>query len=188
MSEPGRDRLLTYADYAALPDDGHRYQLLEGELVMTPSPNAWHQDVSRELEFRLLAWVREHRLGEVYNAPLDVVMDDHNVLQPDLFFVSHARAGIRQGGRILGAPDLCVEILSPGTERIDRVRKLGLYARFGVTHSWIVDLAARSIEEYALSGEVYRVRSITGYDEPFRPEAIPGFEFKLSVVPLPDGP
>nr|MCU0254501.1 Uma2 family endonuclease [Acidobacteriota bacterium] len=84
MSEPGRDRLLTYADYAALPDDGRRYQLLEGELVMTPSPNAWHQDVSRELEFRLLAWVREHRLGEVYYAPLDVVMDDHNVLQPDL--------------------------------------------------------------------------------------------------------
>jgi Uma2 family endonuclease len=188
MSEPGRDRLLTYADYAALPDDGNRYQLLEGELVMTPSPNAWHQDVSRELEFRLLAWVREHRLGEIYYAPLDVVMEDHNVLQPDIFFVSNERAGIRQGGRILGAPDLCVEILSPGTERIDRVRKLGLYARFGVTHYWIVDLAARTIEEYAQSGDVYRVRSITGYDEPFRPEAIPGFEFKLSVVPLPDEP
>jgi Uma2 family endonuclease len=187
MSEPGRDRLLPYADYAALPDDGHRYQLLEGELVMTPSPNAWHQDVSRELEFRLLAWVREHGLGEVYYAPLDVVMDDHNVLQPDIFFVSNERAGIRQGGRILGAPDLCVEILSPGTERIDRVRKLGLYARFGVTHYWIVDLAARTIEEYALSGDVYRVHGVAGYDEPFRPEAIPGFEFKLSVVPLPDG-
>jgi hypothetical protein len=69
-----------------------------------------------------------------------------------------------------------------------RARTLGLHPRFGVTHTWIVDLASRTIEEYALSGEVYRARSVTGYDEPFRPEALPGFEFTLSVVALPDGP
>jgi len=186
MSEPGRDRLLTYADYAALPDDGHRYQLLEGELVMTPSPRAWHQQVSRELEVRLVAHVQENGLGEVFDAPLDVTLDDHNVVQPDLFFISTERASILRDGRILGAPDLCVEILSPGTERIDRVRKLELYARFDVTHYWIVDLAARTIEEYLLFGDVYRVRSIASYDEPFRPAAFPGFEFRLSVVPLPE--
>ena len=187
MSEPGRDRLLTYADYAALPDDGHRYQLLEGELVMTPSPRAWHQQVSYQLEFKLLAHVQEHDLGQMFHAPLDVTLDDHNVVQPDIFFISKERAGILQDGRILGAPDLCVEILSPGTVRLDRVRKLELYARFDVTHYWIVDLEARTIEEYALSGDVYRVRSIAGYDEPFRPAVFPGFEFTLNIVPLPDG-
>ena len=187
MSEPGRDRLLTYADYAALPDDGHRYQLLEGELVMTPSPSAWHQDVSRQLEFKLLAHVEEHDLGAVFDAPLDVTLDERTVVQPDILFISKARAGIRQGARIIGAPDLCVEILSPGTVQLDRVRKLELYARFNVTHYWIVDLSARTIEEFVLSGNAYRVRSIAGYHEPFRPAAFPGFEFRLSVVPLPDG-
>jgi Uma2 family endonuclease len=187
MSEPGRQRLLTYADYAALPDDGHRYQLLEGELVMTPSPNRWHQKVLRELALRLQAHAERHQLGEVYFAPLDVTLDDRNVVQPDILLVSNERSGILQGDRVVGAPDLCVEILSPGTKRIDRVRKLELYARFGVTHYWIVDLDARTIEEYALAGDVYRVRSITAYDAPFRPVALPGFEFRLSVVGLPDG-
>ena len=188
MSDPGHQRLLTYADYAALPDDGHRYQLLEGELVVTPSPNRWHQQISIRLASDVLNHVQARGLGRVFAAPLDVTLDDHNVVQPDIFFISKARAGILQDGRIIGAPDLCVEILSPGTERIDRVRKLGLYARFGVTHYWIVDLAARTIEEYALSGEVYRARRVAGYDEPFRPEALPGFEFTLSVVALPEGP
>ena len=187
MSEPGRHRLLTYADYAAIPDDGHRYQLLEGELVMTPSPNRWHQEVSYQLVFKLLAYVQEHDLGLMYHAPLDVTLDDHSVVQPDIFFISKERAGILQDGRILGAPDMCVEILSPGTVRLDRVRKLELYARFDVTHYWIVDLSARTIEEYVLSGDLYRVRSVTGYEEPFRPAAFPGFEFTLSVVSLPDG-
>ncbi len=187
MSEPGRQRLLTYADYAALPDDGHRYQLLEGELVMTPSPNLWHQEISIQLASELLRYVQTRGLGRVFAAPLDVTLDDRNVLQPDILFVSKERSGILQGGRVVGAPDLCVEILSPGTQRIDRVRKLELYARFGVTHYWIVDLDTRTIEEYVLAGEVYRVRSITAYDAPFRPAALPGFEFRLSVVGLPDG-
>jgi Uma2 family endonuclease len=186
MSEPRRDRLLTCADYAALPDDGQRYQLLEGELVMNPSPDAWHQRFSRELVIRLVAHVREHGLGEVLYAPLDVTLGDRNVIQPDVFFISKERAGIRQGGRILGAPDLCVEILSPGTERTDRVHKLDLYARFGVTHYWIVDLRARTIEERVLAGDAYRVRGVAGYDAPFRPAAFPGFEFRLNVVELPE--
>jgi Uma2 family endonuclease len=187
MSETGRQRLLTYADYAALPDDGHRYQLLEGELVTTPSPNRWHQELSAQLLAALVNHAREHHLGRVFAAPLDVTLDDRNVVQPDILFASNERSGILQGDRVIGAPDLCVEILSPGTERSDRVRKLELYARFGVTHYWIIDLDARTIEEYFLAGDVYRARSITEYDEPFRPAALPGFEFRLSVVGLPDG-
>jgi Uma2 family endonuclease len=187
MSEPGRDRPLTCADYAALPDDGRRYQLLEGELVMTPSPQARHQEISIALASRLWLHVREHGLGDVFDAPLDVTLDDRNVVQPDILFISRERSGIRQDDRIVGAPDLCVEILSPGTERVDRVRKLDLYARSGVAHYWIVDPGARTIEEYVLHGDVYRARSITGYEEPFRPAMFPGFAFTLGVVPLPEG-
>lgn len=186
MSEPGRQRLLNYADLAALPDDGHRYQLLEGELVVTPSPSLRHQHVSRELEYQLLTHVREHGLGEVYHAPLDVTLDDRSVVQPDIFFVSKERSGILRGERVIGAPDLCIEILSPGTEQVDRVRKLGLYARFGVAHYWIVDLAAQTIEEYVLAGDVYRVRGVAADHEAFRPAAFPGFEFRLDAARLPD--
>lgn len=186
MSAPARDRLPTYADYAALPEDGHRYQLLDGELILTPSPNAWHKRVSRELEFQVLAHTRAHNLGEVFNAPLDVTLDDHNVVQPDLFFISKERETILRSGRIFGAPDLCADILSPGTERLDRLRKIELYPRFQIPHFWIIDLKSRTIEECLLQGDVYRVRSIAGYDEPFRPAALPGFEFTLNVVSLPE--
>jgi Uma2 family endonuclease len=188
MSEPGRERLLTYADYAALPDDGKRYQLLDGELVMTPSPNAWHQDVLLTLAQELVAHARDHEPGRIYVAPLDVVLDDHNVLQPDIFFISNERAAVRQGGRILGAPDLCVEVLSPGTQHLDRARKREIYARFGVAHCWIVDLHTRAIEEYVLAGGAHRARSVAGYADPFRPAAFPGFVFTLNAVPLPEEP
>jgi Uma2 family endonuclease len=186
MSDPRRQRLLTYADYAALPDDGHRYQLLEGELVMTPSPYRWHQQISIRLASDVLNHVQMRGLGEAFAAPLDVTLDDRNVVQPDILFVSNERSGILQDDRVIGAPDRCVEILSPGTERIDQVRKLGLYARFGATHYRIVDPDTRTIEESILAGDVDRVLSITEYDAPFRPAALPEFEFRLSEVGLPE--
>ncbi len=179
---------LTYADYAALPDDGQRYQLVEGELVMTPSPTRWHQLVIGLIHARLHEFVERHGLGEVLMAPLDVVLDDHNVLQPDVLFVSHQRDAALTDANIQGAPDLCVEARSPGTERLDRLRKLALYARFGVPHYWIVDVRARSIEEYTLGGEVYRVRSVTGFLDEFRPAAPAGFVFRLDQVALPAPP
>jgi Uma2 family endonuclease len=181
MSEPGRDRQLTYADYAALPDDGRRYQLLDGELVMNPSPTRWHQAVSGELHSRLREHVVSRGLGEVFAAPLDVLLDERNVVQPDLLFVSNARREILRDANVAGAPDLCVEILSPGTERTDRLRKLDIYARAGVPHYWIVDPATGSIEEYVLHGDVFSVQSVTPRGELFRPAALPGFEFRMGT-------
>lgn len=179
---------LTYADYAALPDDGKRYQLIEGELVEMPSPTSGHQIVSGELFSALRAHVREHGLGRVLYAPLDVVLEDRTVVQPDVMFVSNERMGILRKPHVAGAPDLCVEILSPGTARLDRVRKLGLYARHGVPHYWIVDLEARTIEEYVLAGEAYRVRSVAAAIDDFAPVALPGFAFRLADVDLPQDP
>lgn len=117
MSEPGADAPrggLTYADCAALPDDGRRYQLVEGELVVAPSPTRWRQQIVIGLASGLALHVEERDLGEVNVAPLDVILDEHTVVQPDVVFVSHARAGVLRDAKIEGAPDLCVEVVSPG--------------------------------------------------------------------------
>jgi Uma2 family endonuclease len=188
MAETGSDVPrggLTYADYVALPDDGQRYQLVEGELVVTPSPTSWHQSIAIKLGSLLLAHVEERGLGIVLAAPLDVRLDDHTVVQPDLLFVAEGRRSVFREAYVDGAPDLCVEILSPGTERFDRVRKLEVYARFGVAHYWIVDPQPRTIEEHVLSGDVFRVRSVAGIDDGFRPALFPDFEFRLSTVRFP---
>lgn len=185
MSEPGSRRGLTYADYAALPDDGTRYQLVEGELIVNPSPTRWHQVVLSWLIETLRAHARQADLGTVYPAPLDVILEDCTVFQPDVLFVSHARKHVLRTANIVGAPDLCVEILSPSTASLDRVRKRELYARHGVLHYWIIDVDARSIEEYVLEGAALTLRSQTGESETFRPAAFPGLELHLRDAELP---
>ena len=129
---------LTYADYLETSDD-ERYELLKGELVMSPSPKEIHQHISGILYLAIGAFVRERSLGKVYFAPFDVVLSDTNVVQPDLLFVSNERAGIITQDNVQGAPDLVVEILSPATAERDRTLKLDLYAQYGVKEYWIVD-------------------------------------------------
>lgn len=186
MSDPGRPRGgMTYADYAALPDDGKRYQLVEGELIEMPSQTTWHQLVLGEIYVVLRKHVDPRKLGRVMLAPLDVVLSDRNVFQPDVLFISNERAAIFRDANIGGAPNLCIEILSPSSAQLDRVRKRDLYARYGVTHYWIFDLEARTIEELALEGGAYRQRGITAEADVFRPALFPGFEFRLADVELP---
>jgi len=111
MSEPGRDRSLTCADHAAFPDDGHRHQLLDGELIVMPSVSTRHQEVSLEIMCSVMPCARQHDLGELFYAPLDVTLDDHNVVQPDIFFISKARAGI-----LAGCEEPCRPAAFPGIE------------------------------------------------------------------------
>ncbi len=128
---------LTYEDYCQLPPDGRRYQLVEGELFVTPAPATAHQRVSRNLEFVLIGHVKEHKLGVIYDAPIDVILDNQTVVQPDILFVSRERIELVSDRGIEGAPDLVVEILSPRTQKIDRTTKLRVYARAGVQHIWL---------------------------------------------------
>jgi Uma2 family endonuclease len=188
MSEPGRDgpaKPLTYADYLVLPDDGQRCQLLDGELVVTPSPLWTHQRVCGVLYARLLAFVESRGLGTVFAAPLDVVLDDHNVVQPDILVLAPGAEPRAGEAHVFRAPFVCVEALSPGTERLDRVRKAVLYARHGVAYYWLVDVEARAVEEYELERRAYRQCGVTAGDDVFRPAAFPGFEFRLSEADLP---
>lgn len=135
----------TYEDYKSLPDE-KRYELLEGELIMVPSPKEYHQRISGKLEFLLRAFVEEHDLGAVYDAPFDVVLSEETVLQPDILFISKARLNIITEDNVRGAPDLVIEILSEATAERDRIAKKLLYAKHGVKEYWLVDPTRKSIE------------------------------------------
>ena len=127
-----RTILLTYRDYCELPDDGRRYEIHDGELSVTPAPTPRHQRLVGALYRILHAHVRSHGLGEVFLSPLDVILSDIAIVQPDVVYLERSRAGAVSSRGIEGAATLAVEILSPWTAAIDRQRKRQLYARYGV--------------------------------------------------------
>jgi len=188
MSSPVHDAMtgtwqrLTYEDYLALPSDGKRYQILEGGLDVTPAPSTTHQKVSMRLEYWLVGHVEEHDLGLVLDAPVDVLLDEQNVVQPDIVFVSRPRLPIVEERYISGAPDLVVEILSPATRRTDRGVKSALYARFGVGWYWLVDPTERSLEEYQVEGHGYRLQGRFDAAQIFTPQIFPGLEIALAPI------
>lgn len=139
------DNLLTYDDYLRAPA-GLRYELLEGELRMTPSPNTQHQTVLKRLGIILVDQLESKGLGEVFLAPFDVVLSEHNVVQPDILFIAKDRSGIVGKANVQGAPDLVIEILSQSTESWDRVSKRRVYSLYGVREYWLVDPDAKTIE------------------------------------------
>ena len=125
---------LTYEDYVDLPDDGRRYEILDGELEVSPAPAPRHQSVSLNLLRILDRHVEERGLGRLYYAPIDVILAPTTIVQPDLLFIAAGRESIVTGKAIEGPPDLMVEIISPWSGRRDRVAKATLYARYGVRH------------------------------------------------------
>lgn len=175
------ERKYTYADYLQLPDD-RRYELIEGELQMAPAPTPLHQRVSRRIEFRLEQFVTEHRLGEVFDAPCDVYLDEENVVQPDLFFIRQERLGIIGKQNIQGAPDLVVEVVSESSAYRDLVRKKRLYARFGVQEYWVVFPEDQAIEVYVLQGRRFRLHETYADDEVLESTVLPGFRLSLKEV------
>ena len=149
--------VLTYKDYEALPADGRRYELHDGELLVTPAPAPRHQRVSGRLYRLLQTHVETQRLGEVLYSPIDCILHDTTILQPDLVYLDIERQSAISGRGIEGPPTLVVEILSPATARIDRGPKHQLYARYGVPYYWIADPDTRTIEAYRLAGGAYQL-------------------------------
>ncbi|HEU0115469.1 MAG TPA: Uma2 family endonuclease [Thermomicrobiales bacterium] len=145
----------TYADLAELPAarEGDRHELFDGELVVTPAPIPRHQKIVVNLTLLIGNWVIQKQLGDVYTGPIDVRLTPDTVLEPDLCFVSAERLHIVGPKTIDAAPDLVVEVLSPGTRERDRGAKHALYARFGVQEHWLVDPEARTLTLLALRGE-----------------------------------
>jgi Uma2 family endonuclease len=150
--------VLTYEDYAALPNDGWRYEIHDGELSVTPTPTFRHQLIITRLLGILHRHVVANDLGEVVPSPITVVLSDTSVVEPDIVYIAKERLGIVSArGTIDGAPTLAIEVLSPSTARIDRQTKKQLFERYGVPCYWIVDTDARVIEVYEAVSNAYGV-------------------------------
>ena len=173
--------LVTYEDYCNLPDD-ERYEVIDGELIMAAAPRTAHQRTSRKIETPLDIFVTENGLGEVFDAPYDVVLSNENVVQPDLLFVSSERSYIITEDNIRGAPDLVIEILSPSTAQLDTVRKRELYARFGVAEYWQVDTDDLSVVVLTLAGDDYETAGNFGMGEMLVSPLLAGFRLDVDDI------
>ena len=172
----------TYEDYRTAPPD-KRYELLDGELLLTPAPNLKHQRLQLRLGMRLAQFIEERGLGELFFAPCDVVLSDTDVVQPDLLFVSRERRHLLSNGdNVQGAPDLVVEILSPATAERDRGYKRSLYARHGVKEYWVVDPVAETVSILLTRGGALAVAHTFGRNETLRSPLLAGFELDLDDV------
>ena len=171
----------TYERYYAL-DDEQRYEVINGELLMVPGPGTFHQSIVGALFIRLTRHAEESGAGTVFVSPLDVVLDDINVVQPDVLFIRNDHLEIIDPRAIRGVPDLVVEILSPGTRRRDRMVKAQLYARAGVPEYWIVDPPARCIEVFSLGETGYALHSSATGGGVASSKALDGFEVVVNEV------
>lgn len=139
-------------DYQHLPAD-KRYEIIDGDLYRVPAPLTTHQKISQKLNQLILNYVEQHNLGEVLYAPVDVILSNEDIIQPDILYISKNRIGILKKENVQGAPDLVVEILSPSNKQRDIETKYKLYERHGVREYWIVDPEAKSIEVFQLMDE-----------------------------------
>jgi len=154
---------LTYDDFLLFPDDGQRHELIDGEHYVTPSPIIRHQWVLGNLHFLIRSWLEHHRTGVVFIAPLDVVFTPFDVVEPDLLYVSNARAKeVLTKANVQGVPELVVEIGSPSTRKRDETIKRRLYERAGVSAYWVVDPELDVIRVYTREGDQFgRARELS---------------------------
>ena len=173
---------ITVEDYKVLPETGPHYQLIDGSLYMSPYPTRFHQHVSRNLEFIIFQWIKGGGGGEVYYAPFDVYLDEVNVFQPDLVYVSPGNLDILTDAGIEGAPDLVVEVPSPSTRKIDLGPKKKIFAGHGVKEFWAIDLKTRGVEVYDLAENVDApVKKLSETDQ-LESSILPGLKIDLKEV------
>ena len=175
---------LTYEDYLLFPDDGKRHEIIEGDHYVTPAPKTTHQRASFNLALALGSFIKRRSLGLVLTAPCDVLLSDENVVQPDLLFVSTARASIVTEDNIRGAPDLVVEIISETTRKKDEVTKRKLYERFGVQEYWLVDPELETVKIFRREGQVYgrAIELSKEANDVLTTDLLPGFDLAITEI------
>ena len=175
----------TYEEFMALPEGGPvRYEIIDGDLCMTPAPSPRHQEISKNLLFEIERFLRTNPLGKVYASPVDVVFSQEppQVVEPDLVFVATEHLSLITEKNLQGVPDLLVEILSPTTSLRDRREKLALYERFGVPEYWIVNPERPTVQVFRLSGERYAPALEFGSGGQLETPLLPGLSIPLSEV------
>ncbi|HXT19500.1 MAG TPA: Uma2 family endonuclease [Thermoanaerobaculia bacterium] len=174
---------LTYDDFLLFPDDGKRHELIDGEHFVSPTPLLRHQRILLRLAYEIETFLRQHLLGELIIAPMDVIFTRFDVVEPDLLYISHSRSHIKDKW-VHGAPDLVVEILSPSNRRYDEVTKRDLYDRTGVPEYWIVDPEAETVKVFRREGERFgRPQLLSTRDEDaLGSPQLPGLAIPLAAL------
>jgi Uma2 family endonuclease len=180
QSIPQGKIVLTYDDYCLLPNDRNRYEILDGELSVTPAPRTQHQRTSSHLHVILANHIVANHLGDIYAAPTDLILAPTTVVQPDLIYIGNDRRRIVTERAIEGAPTLLIEILSPTTRHNDRVTKAQLYARYQISHYWLIDPDQRTLEAYDLAIDHYNLVASAQDAEVFAPSLFPGLSIHLA--------
>lgn len=176
--------LLTITDWEALPEDGNRYEVIEGELYMSCAPSLKHQLVLGNLYADIRRYLDQNPIGLLVSGP-GVMFSEFNGVIPDLVFIRQERlATIASGERITGAPDLMIEIVSPGAEnsRRDRLIKRQLYGKHGVQEYWIVDPEQASIELHVLEGKILRMTALLSGSDELISTVLPGYRCEVARI------
>ena len=175
-------RRLTYEEFAQLPDDGKRHEIIEGEHFVLPAPSLWHQKIVTRLVLLIHAYLRQHNLGDdLYTGPVDVRFENDTVVEPDLVYVGPSRRSIVTDPRfIAGAPDLIVEILSPSNRDYDEQIKFGLYAANRVPEYWLADPERKTLRIFALRNDMYEL--VPNENGIARSVVLPGLEIDVPAL------
>ncbi len=171
----------TEEDYFSLPDTNRYVELSEGRLIMPPHPTNSHQVALQNFFLQLHNFVRNHKLGTVRIAPLPVRLWPGKIREPDIFFVSKEHSN-RISEKVYGVPDLVVEVISPGTEKTDRVEKFSEYARAGVREYWLIDPGERNVEVYSLRGDRYTLLGKYDPSQTATSKLLQGFYVKVGEL------
>lgn len=176
--------MMTYDDYLQLPDDGNRYEVIDGELVLNPSPTFRHQIILGNILIAFRLYFREHGGGVAVLAPLDVVLSPHQVYQPDVLVILDNRRSIITDRNVSGAPNLVIEVLSPGTRRRDLKQKRANYERYGVAEYWIVDPDEETVAIDRRNGEGFTRIGVFASEPGNRltTPLVPGFSMLVAEV------
>jgi len=172
-----------YKAYQRLPDDGRRYEIINGVLYVANAPSLEHQFAVSEIHFHLKLFVREQQLGQVFTAPIEVHLSETSrPVQPDVLFISTVRQPPLGAQFIAGAPDLIVEVVSPSSIRLDRKVKFDAYEEAGVAEYWIADPKTRSVEVYTLSRGEYALHGQYTGDELIESALLEGLQIKTTLL------
>jgi Uma2 family endonuclease len=170
---------LSYSELRMMPDDGKRYELVNGEVFVAPAPNEKHQRVLGNLLLSMQSYAKAKGLGRVYCAPFDVVFGERTALEPDILFVSAARRGIIGSEYVVGAPDLVVEIISASSRRMDRITKLEQYALHGVSEYWVIDPETETVDVHVLHGKRYDLKATAAGGDSLETVHLPGWKMAV---------